>query len=82
MDQRISWSHLKEFFRGHWVELTDVTWDWNKPSPTWVRVRNYSLDRNDLLQMIQRDGAVANSTILYMGATESIVELHSRAASI
>lgn len=80
MTTRLSWSHIKEMYEGEWVELVEVEWDWNKPTPSGGRVRNHATDRADLMKMIQRSAHQPDAVVLYLGAPGSVVERDARAA--
>lgn len=70
---KLSWDQIKNFFEGHWVELTDFEWEWEKAHPSKALVRHCSTDRNELMSLIKRDGESENSVVLFIGSAQSAV---------
>lgn len=52
MENRLSWSIVKEHFSDQWIELADYRWDWEAPHPAWVVVRRHASERSQLLSLI------------------------------
>jgi hypothetical protein len=69
-------------YEGEWVELVEVQWDWNKPTPSAGRVRNHASDRAELMKMIQRSIPNPEAVVLYLGAPGSVIERDARAAAL
>jgi len=65
-------------YPGEWVELVDVQWDWNKPTPRAARVRNHAQDRGDLMKKIQDSSVQPDAVVLYLGAAPGVVERDAR----
>jgi hypothetical protein len=65
-------------YPGEWVELVDVQWDWNKPTPSAARVRNHAPDRGDLMKKIQSSAVKPDAVVLYLGSTPAVVERDAR----
>jgi hypothetical protein len=80
MTARLSWSHIKEMYEGEWVELVNVEWDWNKPTPSAGRVRHHASDRAELMKKIQGSAAEPEAVILYLGAPGSVIARDAHAA--
>lgn len=75
---RLTWSHIKEMYPGEWVELIDVQWDWQKPTPSSGQVRNHAADRSELMKMVQASGPHPEAVVLYVGAAPAVVERDAR----
>ena len=73
MNNRLTWSQIKELFEGQWVELVDFEWDWNRAYPKHARVRNFASDRSVLISKINNSPLQADSVVLYTDATEFMV---------
>lgn len=66
---RFPWSQLRQIFVGEWVEIVDSEWPWERSTPVWGVVRHHHSDRNQLLRMIERNGAVEGSFIIFVGSS-------------
>lgn len=71
MQRRLSWNQIKAIYRGEWVELTELDWEWDSPFPKRAVVRHHFADRADLMAAVRRDNrcATEQSTILFLGFT-------------
>ena len=82
MNKRLSWSRIKDFFQGEWVELVDFEWEWGKSNPRWAVVRYHASDRNQLMRKIQMSGERSDSIVLFIGPTESVIQLEALVANL
>ena len=73
MNQILSWHSIRDFFKGQWVELIDCDWEWSKPFPRKAAVRHHAWDRNELLALIEKSGALTESSIMYLGVIEPVI---------
>lgn len=80
-NKSIPWSHIRDFFEGQWIELTDYKWDWNAPTPAFGTIRHHSWDRAELLELIRKDKKIDGSVVLFVGNRRSTFE-HSLNAAI
>lgn len=74
MNHMLSWHSIREFFKGQWVELIDCDWEWSRSYPRKARVRHHAWDRNELLAHIEAAGERRESTIMYVGVLDSVIE--------
>lgn len=81
-NRKVPWSQIKEIFGGEWVELVRYEWEWDRPHPKWAVVRNHAGDRKELLSLIEEEGEVSGSVVLYIGHATSIVEIDSLRATL
>ena len=72
MKQRLSWQHIGEFFAGQWVELTEVEWRWNAPTPSLACVRHHSPKRKTLLEQVRHAPTAKGSVILFIWPVQSL----------
>lgn len=79
---RISWNQLRDLFSGEWVELVDFRWEWNSPTPAWAVVRHHASDRKALLKKISESGERDDALILYLGATNPLVQNYNTVANL
>ena len=79
---RMSWNRIKELFEGEWVELVDFDWEWTSSFPRLARVRNHASDRAELMSLIDVQGSLENSVVLYVGAAASVVSRDSTVAAL
>ena len=78
MNSALSWSQILKKYRGQWVELTDVEWDWKSAFPSRASVRNADTDRGLLLNKIKKCGEQSDSVVLYLGAVRSTIDFAER----
>ena len=69
----LSWSVIKSFFAGRWVELYQVDWSWDQACPTRACVRNHAHSRRELMAQIERSGALSDSVIVRIEAAQTLV---------
>lgn len=79
---RISWTQLRDLFAGEWVELVDFRWEWNSPTPAWAVIRHHASDRKALLKKIAESGEREDALILYLGATNPLVQHQDAVANL
>ena len=69
----LSWSVIKSFFAGRWVELYQVDWSWDQACPTRACVRHHAHSRRELMAQIEQSGALKESVIVRIEAAQTLV---------
>lgn len=73
MKKLLSWDSIREQFKGKWIELTDLEWDWNKPFPNQASVKNSAQKRSEIISRIQTGKKRNESVVLFVSETQSLV---------
>lgn len=81
MKQLLTWSQIRDFFEGYWVELVDVEWNARELYPRRAAVRNQALDRQELLAMIGKHRPEPNSVVLFIGSHQACIR-HEHSAAV
>ena len=75
MNERLSWSEIRNRYDGEWIELVDFDWDDSEPDPTAGVIRVHSKDRKEFDKLISQ-GREKESAILYVGKLLDFPEGH------
>lgn len=74
MNQKLSWGQIKDIFEGEWIELVEFDWGWNKTAPRWARVRHHAESRGELLIKISNSDPSPDSLVMYVAASQPVIQ--------
>lgn len=80
----MSWDTIKEKFKGCWVELIEVDWDWDSPFPQSAVVNQVAHDRVNIVckqkSSVNLDGT--DPVVIFIGGTNLTISPVAHSANL